>query len=251
MNLRLHPPRSVTDVGAALARLLLSCASCAALCARADPSATAEAPRQLEEVVVTAQHRTEDSQTIPLSIVSLSAKELQNSGVLSSVSLSQAVPGLIFMHAANNATPFIRGVGSTTSSVGSESAVATYIDGIYVSSLNGTLFEHNNVDHIEVLKGPQGTLFGRNATGGVVNIVTPDPAFTPHASLQVGYGNYDTATASFYGTIGLGDDVAADLAAYGRDQSEGWGTALVSGDPTFTRHHVGGRSKLLWQPADH
>jgi iron complex outermembrane recepter protein len=232
------------------ARLLLSCAPCIALCARADPTTPTDVPSQLEEVVVTAQHRAENSQTVPLSIATLSAEELRSGGVFSSVSLSQAVPGLMFMQAANNATPFIRGVGSTTSSVGSESSVATYIDGVYVSSLNGTLFEFNNVAHVEVLKGPQGTLFGRNATGGVVNIVTPDPAFAPSAALHVGYGNYDTSSASFYGTTGLGDNVAADLALYGRDQSEGWGVALVSGDPTFTRHHVGGRSKLLWQPSE-
>ncbi len=240
----------MTDVGADIARLLLSCASCVALCARADPSATADVPGQLEEVVVTAQHRAEDSQTVPLSIASLSATELRNAGVTNSVSLSEAVPGLMFMQGANAATPFIRGVGSTTSSVGSESAVATYIDGVYVSSINGTLFELNNVDHVEVLKGPQGTLFGRNATGGVVNIVTPDPAFAPSSALQVGYGNYDTAAASFYGTTGLANNVAADLALYGRDQSAGWGTARVSGDPTFTRKHVGGRSKLLWRPGE-
>ena len=185
-----------------------------------------------------------------MSVATLSAAELQNAGVTSSVSLSLAVPGLMFMQGANNATPFIRGVGSTTSSVGSESAVATYVDGVYISSLNGTLFELNNVDRVEVLKGPQGTLFGRNATGGVVHIITRDPSFTTSANVQLGYGNYDTTTGSFYGTTGLGEKVAVDLAAYGRDQPDGWGTALVSGDPTFTHRHVGGRAKLLWLPAE-
>lgn len=205
---------------------------------------------QLEEVLVTAQRRSEDSQRIPVAVTSLSAADLASSDVVSTTSLSLAVPGLMFMQGANTATPFIRGVGSTTNSVGAEGAVSTYIDGVYVTSLNATLFELNNVERVEVLKGPQGTLFGRNATGGVVQIITKEPSFTPAADLHVGYGNFDTTSGSFYGTAGVGDSVALNLAAYGRNQANGWGTALVTGQPTFTRHDFGGRSKLLWLPGE-
>ena len=213
-------------------------------------TATAKNAGQLEEVRVTAQRRSEDSQQIPLAVTSLSAEDLSSSGVVNTVSLSLAVPGLMFMQGANTATPFIRGVGSTTTSVGAEGAVSTYVDGVYVTSLNATLFELNNVERVEVLKGPQGTLFGRNATGGVVQIVTKDPSFTPAVDLHVGYGNFDTTSGSFYGTTGLGDTVALDLAAYGRNQADGWGTALATGQPTFTRHDFGGRSKVLWVPGE-
>jgi iron complex outermembrane receptor protein len=205
---------------------------------------------QLEEVLVTAQRRSEDSQRIPVAVSSLSAADLASADVVNTTSLSLAVPGLMFMQGVNTATPFIRGVGSTTTSVGAEGAVATYIDGVYITSLNATLFELNNVERVEVLKGPQGTLFGRNATGGVVHIITKDPSTTPAVDLRVGYGNYDTTSGSFYGTTGVGDNLAVDLAAYGRNQAEGWGTALVTGQPTFTRHDFGGRSKLLWLPGE-
>jgi iron complex outermembrane recepter protein len=212
---------------------------------------SSETTSHLEEVLVTAQRRAESSQAIPLTVNSLSREELASAGALNTVSLSLAVPGLMFMQGANTATPFIRGVGTTTSSVGSEGAVSTYVDGVYISSLNATLFELNNVERVEVLKGPQGTLFGRNATGGVVHIITRDPSFTPSADLRVGYGNFDTTSGSFYGTAGLlADTVAVDLAAYGRNQADGWGRDLVTGQPTFTRHDFGGRSKLLWLPGE-
>jgi iron complex outermembrane receptor protein len=121
----------------------------------------------------------------------------------------------------NGGTPFIRGIGTTTGAVGNESSVATYVDGVYIGSINASLFELNNIDHIEVLKGPQGTLFGRNATGGVIQIITRDPSFASSADVHVGYGNYDTTDGSFYGTTRLGETVAADLAAYGKNQANG------------------------------
>jgi iron complex outermembrane receptor protein len=201
-------------------------------------------------VVVTAQWRTEDLQSIPVALTAVTSTELLNAGVTDTASLSLAVPGLSYTQQVNGATPFIRGIGTTTGAIGNESSVATYVDGVYMSSSSASLFELNNVDHIEVLKGPQGTLFGRNATGGVIQIITKDPSFTLSADVHVGYGNYDTANGSFYGTTRLGETVAADLAAYGKNQADGWGTDLVTGQPTFTRHDVGARSKLLWTPGD-
>jgi iron complex outermembrane recepter protein len=213
-------------------------------------SASDEDRSQLDPVIVTAQRRTEDLQSIPVALTAVTSTELLNAGVTDTASLSLAVPGLSYTQQVNGATPFIRGIGTTTGAVGNESSVATYVDGVYMSSSNASLFELNNVDHIEVLKGPQGTLFGRNATGGVIQIVTKDPSFTPSADVHVGYGNYDTTNGSFYGTTRLGETVAADLAAYGKNQADGWGTDLVTGQPTFTRHDVGARSKLLWAAGD-
>jgi iron complex outermembrane recepter protein len=207
-------------------------------------------PSQLNEIVVTSQRRSENLQTIPLSVTAATATELLNEGVTDTAALSQAMPGLSYTLGGNAATPFIRGVGTTVNSVGNEASVATYVDGVYISSINAQLFEFNDIDRIEVLKGPQGTLFGRNATGGMIQVITEDPSFTPSADIHVGYGNYDTTSGSFYGTTGLGENVAIDFAVYGKNQADGWGTDLVTGQPTFTRHDFGARSKLLWIPAD-
>jgi iron complex outermembrane receptor protein len=159
-------------------------------------------PSQLNEIVVTSQRRSENLQTIPLSVTAAIATELLNEGATDTAALSQAVPALSYTLGGNAATPFIRGVGTTVNSVGNEASVATYVDGVYISSINAQLFELYNIDRIEVLKGPQGALFGRNATGGVIQVITKDPSFTPSADLQMGYGNYDTTNSSFYGTIG-------------------------------------------------
>jgi iron complex outermembrane recepter protein len=215
-----------------------------------DGSATKEYQATLEETVVTAQRRSENLQKVPLTVTVASGTELFNAGVTDTPSLSLAMPGLSYTQTGSSATPFIRGIGTTTATIGAEASVATYVDGVYLSSINASLFELNNIDRIEVLKGPQGTLFGRNATGGVIQIITKNPSFTPLADIQVGYGNYATSNASFYGTTGLGESVAVNLAAYGINQADGWGSDLTTGQPTFTRHDFGARSKVLWTPED-
>jgi iron complex outermembrane recepter protein len=220
---------------------------------RADPTSASAAKDdlgQLEEIVVISQRRPENLQSVPLYVTVATGTELLNAGVTDTDSLSLAVPGLSYTQAGNSATPFIRGVGTTTAGAGTEASVATYVDGVYISSVNASLFDLNNVERVEVLMGPQGTLFGRNATGGVIQIVTRDPSFTPSADAKVDFGNYNTTSGSFYGTTGFGENVAINLAAYGRNQADGWGTDLTTGQPTFTRHDFGARSKLLWNPAD-
>src|SRR3546814_10756941 len=84
-------------------------------------------------------------------------------------------PSTTLFRSSNNAAPYIRGIGTSNSNPSSENSVAIYIDGVYQPAPFGNFFEFNNIDRIEVLKGPQGTLFGRNATGGVIQIITRDP----------------------------------------------------------------------------
>ncbi|MDB6043615.1 MAG: outer rane receptor protein [Gammaproteobacteria bacterium] len=111
----------------------------------------------------------------------VTSTDLLNEGVTDTASLSLAVPGLSYTQGANAATPFIRGIGTTTNAVGNEASVATYVDNVYISSVNASLFELNNIDHIEVLKGLQGTLFGRNARLRIVlvkPILTDSPSRT-------------------------------------------------------------------------
>src|SRR6202022_2132397 len=102
-----------------------------------------------------------------------------------------------------------------------------------ISAPAANIFTLSNIDRIEVLEGPQGTLFGRNATGGVVHIITKNPSFTPSADIGVGYGNFDTSSLSLYGTSGLSSNVAANLAVQASNQSGGWGHALENGRSIF------------------
>jgi iron complex outermembrane receptor protein len=204
----------------------------------------------IQEVIVTAERREENLQTVPIAITAVSNEELQGQGITNTQGLSQAVPGLVFSQSFAGATPFLRGVGTTSALIGEEPSVAVYIDDVYIASPMGDIFSFNNISGIDVLKGPQGTLFGRNASGGVIQINTLDPQQTPAARVSVGYGNFQTWSGSAYATSGVTDNLSADLAIQGTDQSQGWGRDLTTGQEAFTSHDISARTKWLWHPSD-
>src|SRR5260370_2705727 len=127
------------------------------------------------------------------------------------------VPSLKLESSFNGIQPHIRGIGTTGVSGGNESSVATYIDDVYIAVMSGAMLSLNNIQQVDVLKGPQGTLFGRNATGGVINVRTKDPSQDFHLDAAASYGNYDTSSANLYVTGGLTTTIAAPPAAYGRN----------------------------------
>ena len=204
----------------------------------------------LREIVVTAQRRNENIQDVPISITAVSGEALRTSGVVSTQDISLITPGLQFQQAVGNSSPFIRGVGSQAVGPGNEASVATYIDGVYLASGAGGLFSLNGIERIEVLKGPQGTLFGRNATGGLVHIITRDPTFEPGFEGSVGYGNYDTFEARAYATAGLASNIAFNVAGFYRRQGDGFGRNLVTGrDVNRADREMAARGKLLFRPS--
>ncbi|HWS63652.1 MAG TPA: TonB-dependent receptor [Steroidobacteraceae bacterium] len=215
---------------------------------KASPTATEAGG--LEEIIVTAQRRGENLQSVPLSVTAITAEAAERLGVTDMTSLTAAVPGLDFSRQANAATPFIRGVGATSSLIGNEASVATYVDGVYISAPQGALFSLSNIERIEVLKGPQGTLFGRNATGGVVHVITRDPSQDTHVDAQAGYGNYRTSTESLYATTGITRDLAADVSLYGLNQSKGWGANVTTHEDAFKAKDFAARTKWLWKPGE-
>lgn len=209
---------------------------------------TATDPDSVQEIIVTAQRRGENLQSVPLTVSAITADAAQRMGITDTTSLTAAVPGLDFSRQANAATPFIRGVGATSSLIGNEASVATYIDGVYIAAPQAALFSLNNISQIEVLKGPQGTLFGRNATGGVLQVITRDPTQETQIDAQAGYGNYRTSTESFYATTGITSDLAADIALYNYHQGKGWGIDVSTGTDAFKEKDFSARTKWLWTP---
>jgi outer membrane receptor protein involved in Fe transport len=128
--------------------------------------------------------------------------------------------------------------------------VAIYVDGVYYASTAGANLDFIDLSQIEVLKGPQGTLFGRNATGGLIQITTKDPSRTPTLDADVGYGNYGTSKAHFYLAGGLSDDLAASISAEASTQDQGYGRNFYNGkDVNRLYDDLSLRSKLLWTPA--
>lgn len=221
--------------------------------ATADTRSTAPADRdgvQVEEIIVTAQRTSQRLQDVPISVNAVSAAALQTRGIVSSFSLGQAVPGLQVVRTGTTSTPYLRGIGSNAANPNAEASVATYVDGVYIAAPYSTVFSFNNIDRIEVLKGPQGTLFGRNATGGVIQIVTRTPSHDTSVEMSGGFANYQTVTANGYATTGLTDTVAIDLAVSYRNQMKGYGRDLYNGAETYKSHELGLRSKLLWEPTD-
>lgn len=207
------------------------------------------APEGLEEIVVTAQKRQERLVDVPIAIAAVSGAELQNIGVTSVVNLPQAIPGLRFDYSGSFVQPTIRGVGSALAGPGQTSNVAVYLDGFYVPNALGTDFQLLSVDGVEVLKGPQGTLFGRNATGGAVLVKTRDPSFDPTFIARANYGSFNRTGINLYGSTGITDRIAVDLAGF-YEQGDGFVKNLNTGKHAAEFDKWSVRSKLLFQVTD-
>lgn len=207
-------------------------------------------PNAYSEIVVTAQKRSQRLQDVPVSVQALTPATIERAGAETTAALQTLVPGLNVNDSASGFRPFIRGVGTSTAAAGNENSVSTYIDNIYLTSMNGGLLDLGSIESIEVLKGPQGTLFGRNATGGVIHIKTKTPSHNFSGNATLKYDNYETFVGSSYVTGGISDTLAADLAVYYRHQGQGYGKNLATGheinkDESFTI-----RSKILFTPGD-
>lgn len=169
------------------------------------------------EIIVTAQRRAERLQEVPLAISAFTGESLQSQGITSTKDLTIVTPGLNFTQSSFSPQPTIRGIGTRGVSASEESVVPVYVDGVYQPFLASTVMELNNVERIEVLRGPQTALYGRNSTGGAINIITYTPTDKPTMRASVSYGRYNEIIAKGY--VSLGNEVVqGSLAAlYSRD----------------------------------
>ena len=214
----------------------------------------ASAPEQeggLADIVVTAQRRSENLQKVPIAITAVDAGRLQAAGVNNAFALTSAAPGVTIKNQSQTFAPFIRGVGTSAFGPGIENPVALYVDNVYYASQFAAPTDLNDVQQISILKGPQGTLFGRNATGGVIQMTTRDPEFNFGGELRTEIDQYLTSRNFGYVTTPLTDDVAVNLSAHYTTQGDGWGHNLATGKEIFKIDHDWGvRSKLLFKPGD-
>jgi len=206
----------------------------------------------LEEVTVTAQRRAERQQDVPIADSAINFAEAQMRGISDTTGLQMAVPGLVINHTANEGNIFIRGVGTNLFGPASEQTVAVYVDGVYMPSPEANLFSFNNIERVEVLKGPQGTLFGRNTTGGVVQIITREPTAKLGGDASLGYASYDTVSAQGYLTGGLQGLFAGDLAVMYDNQGRGYGHNFTTGleNGIMAKNNYALRSKWKFTPTD-
>ena len=152
----------------------------------------------VDDIIVTAQKREQSLQDVPIVVTSLSAETLQDAGVRDIKDLQILTPGMTVTSTSSEAstTARIRGVGTVGDNPGLESSVGVVIDGVYRSRNSVGFGDLGEMSRIEVLKGPQGTLFGKNTSAGVINIITEAPSFTPEFGAELTVGNYGAMAAS-------------------------------------------------------
>lgn len=217
--------------------------------ASAAAAATPADGAMVDEVVVTAQRRSERLVDVPISVATASADDLQRAGPSSIENLTKVTPGIYFQRAVYGLAPTVRGIGSTLSAAGGEQNVALYVDEVYQPTPTGNVFDVASIAGVEVLKGPQGTLFGRNATGGAILLRTLDPGFDVAARVNLSYERFDTFRGSAYLNVPVNDTIAFNGTVAYRD-SGGYVRDLKTDDITYKGHDFNIRGKLLVQPSD-
>lgn len=204
----------------------------------------------LSEIIVTAQRRQENLQEVPIAVSAVTAQSLADTGIDATRDLPQVIPSVQFTRSGPSGLFFVRGVGTTNAAAGEEGANAVYVDGVYMADLAQTINYFNNIERIEVLKGPQGTLFGRNATGGLIHVITREPGDELVVDAEFGYSNYETVNARAYVAMPIAQGLAADIAVVKHHQNNGWGRNLTTGAKNKFQSYWGVRSKIVAEPSD-
>ena len=214
-----------------------------------EPSKTETAPQQLDTVTITAQKREQNAQDVPMAVTAFNQKSLDNLNITNQISLQQAVPGLDVNSLAQFTTIYLRGVGSDVFLNGDPS-VATYVDGIYFPFAQSLDQDFGAVERLEVLKGPQGTLFGRNTTGGAISITTRVPSFKDYeTSLQLVYGNRDTRNIRLHQNIPLTPWLGLSFSGYD-NRANPYYKGTANGETLRQEFSRGGRGKLRIAPLE-
>lgn len=213
--------------------------------------ASAEAEQADNVIMVQAQKRDENVQDVPIAITALGTEEIAASGITGVEDLRAAVPALnVTTAVAGFGLPRIRGIGATGQGPGVENPVSVYVDGVYYGSAFGVLQSLFDTEQVAVLKGPQGTLFGRNATGGLIQITTLGPEDYWTAKAQFGYGNYETVSSAGYVAGPLAKGVAISLSGQNETQNDGFGRNLFIGSDVQDNREWAMRGKLRFDLGD-
>jgi iron complex outermembrane receptor protein len=244
--------RSTLQLGAGLAALL-SVPAQAQEETPAEPSATtAQQKQDSNDIIVTARRRSESAQDIPLAVSVLDAKQLDETGAFNVNRLQQLAPTLQFYSSnPRNTAVNIRGIGVPfgLTSDGFEQGVGIYVDDVYYSRVASATFDFLDVAQIEVLRGPQGTLYGKNTTAGAINITTNQPSFDFEGRAEVSLGNYEFRQARLAISGPLSEKVAARVAFSGTSRS-GTIRNVTSGEDIQSLDNIGLRAQVLWEATD-
>jgi iron complex outermembrane receptor protein len=215
--------------------------------------AVAQTSGSLEEVVVTAQRRDQNLQDVGIAVTAFSAQEVRNLGFSSTVDITQMTPNLNYTVPQGESSQinfFLRGVGLNDFADAQENPVAVYVDDVYKPAMGGLALQLFDIQRIEVLRGPQGALFGRNSTGGVIHFVTKRPGkeFDAYADLAYGRFNEFKAEGAVGGPI---TDSLMGRVSVGYDNYDGWTKNRTPGVQDYNGgDSIAGRVQLLFEPSD-
>lgn len=244
-------------------RLLLTCSTTAMLVTGGSAVAQSTAPAtpaeaetlDVQEIVVTARRREERLQDVPISITAFTADAIERRNMVSLSQVQNFTPNITFATAAPiggstaSASVFIRGIGQSDFAITTDPGVGIYLDGVYVARSVGGVLDLVDLERIEVLRGPQGTLFGRNTIGGAINVTTARPAADLGGWGELTYGDLDRVMARGSLNVPVGDTLRTRLStSYKR--ADGYGARPLAGDEMGNENSLSGRFLAEWTPTD-
>jgi iron complex outermembrane recepter protein len=231
--------------------LLGLCAGGAAAAADAPASSAIVDSGELTTVTITAQHRSEASQDVPITLQLVNAVQIEKLAATDLASMNGYIPGLDVSGEQPTQPGYeLRGISVSDFGIGTDSPIGIYQDGVYAGKTGGALLLFNDVDHIEVLKGPQGTLFGRNSAAGVISVISNAPTDTFAAAAKARWGNYGSEYYEGMLNGSLTDSLDARI-SFVSNRSDGWMQDAATGVRYERDGDWGGRAQLLWRaPGD-
>jgi len=218
------------------------------------PAVLAQNSGMLEEVVVTARKREENMQNVALSVSAMSKTEIERSFAMDIQDLAGMSPNLIIDDTAQGpggvAAIFIRGIGVADVEKNFDPAVGVAVDGVFIGANSGGILKSMDLARMEVLRGPQGTLFGRNTIAGVINLARTQPTGELGAKVRLGYGDSDTTNIEGGFNFPLGDKVSAKLSGAKREQKEGYYENVNDGRDYGRIDYESLSANILWSATD-
>ncbi|MFW2829444.1 TonB-dependent receptor [Sphingomonas sp. ID0503] len=248
MFLHIISPRAALLAGAALLTAAAPGAAQSPAAAGAAPAASSSP--NVEEIVVTAQKREQKLNDVGLTVTAVSAQALQARNITTLADIAQVVPGLVFSTSASNTPVYtLRGVGFNDTTLGSYPDVSVYLDEAPLPFPVMTKLTAFDLERVEVLKGPQGTLFGNNATGGAINYIAAKPTKTFQAGAILGYGRFNTIDGEAYVSGPVTETLSARVSGK-VTRADGWQRSFTTGEKTGNTRNYAGRVQLRWEPTD-
>lgn len=227
--------------------LVISLAAVSAVAQEASTGQTAT----FEEIVVTAQKREQSVQAVPIALSAFNAEAIRQLGARDFTGLTAMTTG--FSVAGGNPafpSPYIRGIGSNATDVGSDPSIGIYVDGVYAARKGGSLSDLLDVERVEILKGPQGTLFGRNSIGGAISVITAKPTSQFEGMVAAEAGNYGNRGVKGTVNIPLAGDTLLLRASAMTRQRDGWQKNTLGGPKGGSRDRDAAQLKIEWLPGE-